>query len=528
MNEPTVKNLRRKTTRGIAVSLLSAIGTNVVRIVSIAILARLLAPADFGIVAIAMTVVVLVQNFRDIGVGGAIVQRKQLTNEELKSAFAFSMWLGFALSGTMVVVAPGIALLFKEPTAVPYLQVLSLTFALRGLSMVSYVLLQREFKFHNLALVDTATYAVGSIASIIFAAAGFGAWSIVWGDLLEIALSVVAVMWLRPPPFASRIRWIYLRGLLGVGAAYTVAQLANVAATQSDNAIVSRQLGRAELGFYARAYDMVRIPAMMFTSIVGTVLFPAFSTLQGDPIRLGQAFRRSLFATAVILTPASVGLIILAPEVIAVVVGSQWSNSVLPFQIMGATMLFRTSYKIGAIVARAAGDANRTALTQGVYAIIVIVGAIVGSRWGIAGVATSTAIAVAVNFFMLTGLGLRYTKLTWWDVIGAHRDAALVGALTLAGAWPTAWWLRSLHAPIAVTLLTTTLVGSIGPLALAYRGIRRPGSDWHWVWEALRSGLRGKKKNKVARAIVHSEATAEPTSTVEQLAKGTATIKDDG
>ncbi|HPH65107.1 MAG TPA: lipopolysaccharide biosynthesis protein [Kofleriaceae bacterium] len=493
MSEPS---LRTKTTRGIASSLLGVVGTNIVRIASIAILARLLTPADFGIVAVAMTVVMLVQNVRDIGVGGAIVQRKDLTIDELRSAFAFSVWLGFALTAVMALTAPWIADLFGEPKAVPYIRALSAMFAIRGLSMVPYVLLQREFGFRHIAIIDTGTYAIGSLASVVLAAMGFGAWSIVWGDLIEIGLGVIAIWWVRRPPFALRIHWQHLRGLLGIGAGYTVVQLANVAATQSDNAIVSRQLGGDALGFYSRAYDMVRIPSMMFTSIVGSVMFPAFATLQNDAERLGQAFRRSLFATAVILTPASIGLIVLAPEVIATVIGPQWTNTVLPFQIMGATMLFRTSYKIGAIVARASGDAARTAVTQAVYAVAVIAGAIFASRWGIAGVATSTAIAVTLNFLMLTGLGMHYTNLKWWDVVNAHRQAVLAGLLTLAGAWPTAWLLRQAGAPRVVTLVVTTLVGALGPLALAYRGVRNKGSDWHWVWEALRTGLRGKRKKK--------------------------------
>ena len=515
--EPKPQGLRKKTTRSIAWSLLGSVGTNIVRIVSLAVLGRLLVPGDFGVVATAMTVFVLVQSVRDIGVGGAIIQRKNLTQPEIDSAFAFSTWLGLGLTLVMWGVAPLIGIAFNEPRAVPLLRVLSVMFALRGVSMVSFALAQREFGFRNLALIDTGCYAVGSAATIAFAASGFGPWSIVWGDLLEVGLAAVALLWMRPPRFTLRVHWQHLRGLLGFGAAYTVAQLANVIALQGDNAIVSRSLGRDALGFYSRAYDMVRIPAMMFTSIVGSVMFPAFATLQHDRERLGQAFRRALFATAVILTPASIGLIVLAPEVIYVVIGPQWTATILPFQIMSATMLFRTSYKIGAIVARAAGDAARTALTQAVYAVVVIGGAIFASRWGIAGIATTTAIAVALNFFMLTTLGLRYTTLTWRGVLGAHRDAALIGALTVAGAWPTAWWLRSVHAPVVVILVATTLLGAIGPLAFAHRGIRKPGSDWHWVWDALRTGLRGKKKDKVTKPIVPIKETvaAEPERPVD-------------
>ncbi len=497
LNKPP-KNLKQKTARGIAASLIAAVGTNAIRIASLAILGRIIAPGEFGVVAVAMTVVVIVQNVRDIGLGSALKQRQNLQDSEVRSAFAFSIWLGCFLSAAMAISAPWIGSAFREPAAVPLLRALSLMFALRGVSMVSYALAQREFEFGKLAYIDTISYGIGSVATIVLALMGQGAWAIVWGDLIEVALSAVALLWIRPPLVSLRVNWRVLRPLLGMGTGYTINQIAGAFATQGDNAVVSRELGRDLLGYYSRAYDMVRIPSMMFTSIVGSVLFPAFATLQNDPVRLGVAFRRTLFATAAILIPASVGLIVLAPEVVFILIGPQWTDAVLPFQIMGASMLFRTSYKIGAIVALSAGDATRTAVTQTIYALLVVVGATIATRWGIAGVAATTATAVALNFFMLAGMGLRHTNLGWLDLFAAHREPLFAGLLTLIGAWSTAAMLRELHAPVAVTLVATTVVGAIGPSLLAYRGIRRPGSDWHWVWDTLRSGL--KKKKKKARA----------------------------
>ena len=132
--EPKPQGLRKKTTRSIAWSLLGSVGTNVVRIISLAILGRLLAPHDFGIVATAMTVIVLVQSVRDIGVGGALIQRKNLTQPEIDSAFAFSTWLGLALTLVMLLAAPLIGAAFDQPRAVPLLRALSVMFALRGVS----------------------------------------------------------------------------------------------------------------------------------------------------------------------------------------------------------------------------------------------------------------------------------------------------------------------------------------------------------------------------------------------------------
>jgi PST family polysaccharide transporter len=491
MSSPSdqARGLRKKTARGMAWTLAGAAGTNVVRVASMAALGRLLAPDDFGVVATAMTAMVLVQSVRDVGVGVAIIQRKNLDDAEIDSAFAFSSWLGVVLAIAMVLAAPLVGDAYGMPDAVPLLRVMALMFAMRGVSTVPFTLCQREFRFRALAIVDFTGYTVGSIASIALAAAGAGAWALVWGDVIETALGVALLLALRPPRWTLRVRWPHLRELLGFGVANTVAQIANVAATQGDNAVVGRVLGKSPLGYYARAYDLVRFPSTVFTSVAGAVLYPAFATVQEDRARTALAFRRALFATAVVLLPASAGLVVLAPEVIRIVIGPQWGHAVRPFQIMAITMLFRTSYKLGAIVARAAGDVYGVAVTQIAYAVLVIGGAALGVRWGIAGVATTTACAVGANFVMLTALGLRSTELRWGGVLAAHVEGAVAAALVLATAWPVAWALRGAHASMFVVVPATIAAGVIGPAVLAWRGVRRPGSDWAWLWSTMRDAV---------------------------------------
>jgi len=241
----------------------------------------------------------------------------------------------------------------------------------------------------------------------------------------------------------------------------------------------------------------MRYPATVFNSVFASVLFSALARLQDDPRRLGQAFRRTLFFNAIVLLPASTGLIILAPEVIAIILGPNWGGVVLPFQIMTVSMLFRTSHKVGSIVAQATGNVYGVAATQVIYALMIVVGSIIGARWGIAGVAASTAVAVIITFVMLTDIGLRRTTLTWRDVIAAHLPGATAAVLALA-AWPVAHLLRRAGAPVLVTVLLSTLAGSVGFMVLFLRGVRRPDSDWAWCWTMLRSMLWRRRRRDAA------------------------------
>src|SRR5262249_20328541 len=152
--------------------------------------------------------------------------------------------------------------------------------------------------------------------SMGLAAAGFGPWSLVFGYLTEETLSAVLYLSLRRPPFTLRIDRDRLRELMGFGSAQTVTQLAGGLATGGGNFVVGRTLGANPLGFYTRAYVLIKLPSTVFSTVVGNVLFPAFSRWQTDPAKLAVGFRRGTFANALVLLPAGAALITTAPELI--------------------------------------------------------------------------------------------------------------------------------------------------------------------------------------------------------------------
>lgn len=492
------RGLGKKTLRGITWTLVGQVLSNALRIVVLAVLGRLLVPEAFGQVAAGLTVVALAQALKSVGVGLALVQRREVEQAHVEAAFAFSVLFALATSAIMFLGAPLIADLYDIPESAPLLRVLSVMFLLRGLASTSSFLCQRDMNFRALALIDFAGYFTGSVTSIVLAVWGWGAWALVVGYLVEAAVDSIALLWVRPPPLTLRLRWKPLRDLLGFGSGQTAAGIANYFANQGDYIIVGRALQAAALGFYTRAYELIRYPSVIFNNIFGTVLFSSFSKLQDDPDRLGQAFRRVLFINGSLLLPMSAGLILLAPEAIRIVMGPGWDQAVLPFQVMAVSMLFRTSYKAGGIVARSSGDVFHLASWQVVYAVAVTGGALLTVRWGITGVACSTAVAVALHFLALTRLALRRVTLRWSQVAAAHLPGLLGAVLVVAGALPVTFWLREQGASAALVAVAGVLAGSIGPLGLFALSLRRGHADWVWVWQTLR-GLAGKKRRKAEK-----------------------------
>ena len=434
---------------------------------------------------------------RDLGLGPALVQRATLDRAHIATAFAVSLYLGLGIAALLVLAAPLIGALYGIAESVPVLRALGVIFALRGVSTVSLVLCQRAMNFRAIALVDAGAYAAGTVVSMACALRGAGPWSLVAGYLTEEALSAALYLYLRPPAASLRIARAPLADLLGFGAGQTVIQIAGILATYGDNFVVGRTLGAGALGYYTRAYDLIKLPSAVFGNVVGNVLFPAFSRLSHDRERLADGFRRVMMVNALVLLPASAALIAIAPEAIRVVMGDRWDAAVLPFRILAVTMLMRTSYKVAAMVAAAAGAVSAVAVANVVYMVCVIAGAAISIRWGIAGVATTTALSLVVVYVHCCCLAMAVSGVSARELLGAHVPGLVLAAVVGAAAWPAAAALRAAAAPAALSFAAIAVLGvglALAATALWLRG--RRGGDAGWLRDELgrvrrRFGRRG-------------------------------------
>ena len=456
----------------------------------IPILARLLAPEDFGVVAAALTVIALFLMLKDGGVGAALIQQQQLTKKHIEAAFSFSVLLGVVLSVFLFLTAPLVADFYDEEGVTPLVRALSVMFLLRGIAAVPQALARRDMQFRALAIIDVMSYAAGTAIVITCAFLGLGAWALVVGYLVETLITTVWLVAIRPVKYTFVPQVSAIRELLRFGAGHNLSLIAIYFANQGDNMVVGRVLGAAALGFYTRAYDLMRYPSVVFSNIAGSVLFSAFARMQESREQLGRAFRQATFGTTVVLAPLSASLVVLAPEFIAILLGDDWQAATVPFQIMALSMVPRTTFKIGETIARAAGTVYRIAILHVLYGAMVIGGAAFSVQWGILGVAVTTTIAVYVNFVLASWLGLHHCDLDWRGFIGAHLQPLLVTAAVLACVWPVAELARGLELHAIWTLLAASAVGLGAGLAALAVGVRCKHADWIWLVERVRDKRR--------------------------------------
>lgn len=467
----------------------------ILQLIVLIVLARLLPPADFGVVAAALVVLGFTAIFSQLGVGPAIVQRKDLGIEHLRMAFTLSVLFGCAISGGVWFFAPFISSFFRIDELTIVVRVMSLMFVLQSFSVVAESMLQRDLKFRALAAIEVISFAIGfGAAGISLAYMGYGVWALVAAYMTQALIKTIILLFKVPPkkPILHKKAFV---DLMSFGGGFTLARMGNYLAGQGDNLIVGRYLGPEALGIYGRSYQLMSVPASLFGQVVDKVLFPVMAKVQQHPERLAMAFRRGVALIALMILPTSAVLYFLAPEVILLMLGPEWKGVIVPFQVFAVGMLFRTSYKMSDSISRATGAVYRRAWRQAIYALLVIGGAYYGQRWGLAGVAFGVLGAITLNFLLMAELSLNLAKMKWSRFLAAHRAAVFLTLIIGPQTWWLAKTLRELdYSPVMLLVYTLSLVFLTLILIIRLMPRLALGQDGMWMLQSLLNYLPGKKK----------------------------------
>jgi O-antigen/teichoic acid export membrane protein len=435
---PRVKTLTTRTVASFGWAFSGAATQAVLKIVVLAVLARLLTPEDFGTITAALTVVALAELFTQIGVAPSVVQAPILTESHIRTAFTLTLIMGIVAATATLLAAPIIARQLGMPDIENVIRVLSVVFLVRGLSSVAESYLQRQMRFRALSINMVLSYLFGyAIVSIVAAAMGLGIWALVAGNVVQALLSSAGFLVQARLPLRLQLDRSVLGQLIRFGFGLTLARIGNYVATNIDYIIVGRTLGPAALGFYSRAYLLLMQPAQLFGSISDKVLFPAMSSIQTDRTRFNQAFYRSVGLVALATLPISAFIVIFAPEIIEILLGPNWSEIVPAFQILMGFLFFRTGYKIVTTVLRARGSVYSLAIWQWIYGGLIAAGAFFGHFGGLEGVAIGISLAIFLSFWL--GLAIAQNRI----------GVSLVTVLVVVG--------RNLLIGLAVALLALAI-----------------------------------------------------------------------
>ncbi|HLH03117.1 MAG TPA: MOP flippase family protein [Bryobacteraceae bacterium] len=455
-------SLTKRAVAGTAWSSLSTAGRQILSVASVATVARLLGPSAYGVMGMANLLIVFILNFRDLGTGSAIIQRKTISNTLISSLFWVNFCLGLFLAAIVCAASPATAAFFKTPDLIPILCTLSISFWLTSCGVVHSSLIIREMRFRALAIADLSAAVMAYLVALTFAYRGFGVWSLVFANLANSATACLGY-WI-----GSRWRpsWEFSLDSVKSIAKYSLnlsgSQLINYFSRNADNITVGKVLGKAPLGDYQMAYNLMLTPIQNISAVIAQATFPAFARIQDDNERFRAAYTRSCMLIALISFPVMAGMGVIADPMIRSILGEKWVGAIRVFQILAPVGLVQSvQTTVGQIyMAKSRTD---IAFRWNIAACILLVSSfLIGIHWGILGVATAYCIAflgftVIPGFlipFRLIGLklsefarallpqilitaGMTVACLGWMKLlnsIGAHNSWFILSSTVILGA----------------------------------------------------------------------------------------------
>lgn len=427
-------DLGRKTARGGAYTVASTGVNFVVSTGGMIVLARLLTPDDFGLIGMVTAILAFATLFKDIGLSRAVVQRPEITHGQVSTLFWINVALSTGVATLLAAATPLIVTFYDEPRLTWINVAMAGMFLISGLSLQHRALLERRMHFGVLTLTQVVSVAIGTAAAIAAATAGLGYWSLV---ILPAVTQVVTMLilwgactWRPGPPR----RGTGVRPMLAFGGHVTGFQVLNTAVRNVDNILIGWYWGAAPLGLYTRAYALMMLPAQRFNGPMTSVAVPALARMVDQPSTYRNSYTKALNGLAMCTAPAAIAMGVVAPELIPLVLGEQWTDAVAIFiALVPAAVMAATNVAAGWVYL-SYGHVHRQWKWSLIEMWPLVIAMVIGLQWGALGVAIGVSVTRVV--LKLPGLAWAYrgTPLRLTDFLSANTFPLLLSALTgLAG-----------------------------------------------------------------------------------------------
>lgn len=392
------------------------------------VLARMLGPEPFGLIAMAWLLIGLANQVADLGLSAALVQRASVSRDEIRYAFTMQCLIGIVLTLAVGGSAGFLALTFRSPALTPVARWLSLTFFIQSFGQTATSLLKRDLDFKSLQVAQVASY-LGAyfVIGIPIAAAGGGVWSLVAAQLTQSLLYTCIVCLRRPYSLAPLVR-PRPAGLLGFGSKVTGVNLLNWAILSLDTAVLARFFGVTVLGLYNRSFNLLSGPANNALSTLQSVLFPAYSKRQENAPSLKRVYLTSFAAVATVILPCCVIVAVLHRTTIVGLYGERWLEAAPLLVPLSLAMSLHALMGLSGPLLWARGRVEIELRVSAMVAILYIPVLVLASRVSFYAVAWGVLLVYAIRFVMITGKVLDQIGGSWVELVRAGRGAFALAA----------------------------------------------------------------------------------------------------
>jgi polysaccharide transporter, PST family len=406
------KNLKRKSIQG-AVFMASGAGIDfLLRFGSAIVLARMLNPEDFGLVAMVLAVTAFTEQIRDLGLPAATIQSREITHEQVTNLFWVNL-AGGALFGTLFSgAAPLIAGFYKDQRLVPVTLAIATNFLWSGLTTQHQALLCRQLKQGRMVAVRAGANFLSIVLAVFLAANHFGYWALTWREVARNFL-IAAGMWLAcawRPGLPSRNGDI--RRLLGFGAQVALNDIITVTVSSLDRLLIGKFFGASPVGIYRQAQQLILAPMEQLNTPIISVSEPALAMLQSDPQRYRRFYRQMLHLLSLLTMPVGLFSAIYAREITLVLLGPKWIDAAGFITIFGLVASLRPSLATCTLVLVTCGRSKRLLSFSAIESTTLVLFMVAGLKWGPLGIASASLCTMIVLLFPKLFYSFRRTPAT--------------------------------------------------------------------------------------------------------------------
>ncbi len=394
-----------------------------IQLVITGVLSRLLAPAEFGVVAIATVLISFFSIFSDMGLGPAVIQHKELSRRDLDNIYSFSCWTGLALAALFFASAGWIASFYDSPKLAPVCRILSLNLLFSSTNIIPNALIYRDKRFRFIAVRTLAVQVATGAAAIVAAMRLDTEWKI-YALAVQPVLSAAVIYAVNLHAYPLRLRFSLglgsIRGIFGYSAYQFLFNFINYFSRNLDKLIIGKWLDMAQLGYYEKSYRLMMLPLQNITQVLTPVMHPIFSEMQNDRERMLGHYMKVVRLLAMIGFPMAAVLFFGGRELMLLIFGMQWEPAVPAFRILALSVGVQMVLSSSGPIFQAAGD-TRTLFIAGLISSLNTVAAMVftlmafGTIEAVAwGIVTSFAINLAVCYTLMYRLTFRTSPAPFW------------------------------------------------------------------------------------------------------------------
>ncbi|MDD2595937.1 MAG: lipopolysaccharide biosynthesis protein [Bacteroidales bacterium] len=371
-------SLRQQLVSGVLYTAISKYIGIVVSLVVAGVLARLLVPDDFGIVAIATVIISFFSVFSDLGISTAIIQKNELTERELSDIFSFTVWMGVIISGIFFAGSRWIAEYYDKEVLMSLCRILSVNLLFATINIVPNGLLSRAKRFKYLAVVRLSVQIVCGTAAVIAALSGLGLYSLLINPVFSSIFIFLASYRAYPQKFRLFFNWGALRKIFNYSLFQFLFSIVNYFSNNLDKLLIGKYMTMSDLGYYEKSYRLMTIPLQNITYVVTPVMHPVFSDFQNDKVQLATSYEKVVRFMSFIGFPLGIILFFAAREMMLIVYGMQWEPSVPVFRILSITVGIQIVLMTSGSIFQASNDTKSLFICGTFSAITNVSGVLAG------------------------------------------------------------------------------------------------------------------------------------------------------